>query len=128
MNKKEKTRQYNKEYYHKVRKHKKKDKKKINEYHKEWRSKNKEKWKRYQTCHRYGISTEEYEDLIESSGKSCPICNTLFDDSKYKRNIDHCHETGIVRGIICNHCNVALGWFKHDEDILRRAISWIKIN
>lgn len=128
MDQREKKRQYNREYYHRVRKHKKtdEDRQKLNEYHKQWREANKGKWSKYQTCNRYGLSEEEYDEMM--SATHCPICGTEFSLSKTrrKRNIDHCHKTGVVRGVVCHHCNLALGWFNHDIKVLESAIEWLK--
>lgn len=51
----------------------------------------------------------------------CDICG-----GKYRLGIDHCHQTGIVRGILCSYCNPGLGSFKDREDLLRLAIKYLK--
>lgn len=128
MDQKEKTKQYNREYYHRVRKLQKTDEErdKLRAYHKQWREKNKVKFSKYQTCYRYGISLEKYDEMM--SVTNCPICGIEFDSTKsrHKKNIDHCHDTGIIRGVLCHHCNLALGWFDHDVERLRKAINWLK--
>jgi len=122
---KEKLREYNKNYYHKTRKHKI-DWKKEAERTKKWQISNPEQWKKLQNCSRYKMSHEEYDDMMESTGDSCPICNYDFNEGRYKRNIDHCHDTGYVRGIICHRCNLAIGALEHDVSIFERAIEWLK--
>lgn len=58
------------------------------------------------------------EDLIQlkSTTKECVICG-----SQGPLVVDHCHMTNAVRGILCNHCNIALGHFKDDVDLLEYA-------
>lgn len=128
MDQKERIRQYNKEYYHKVRKHKitEEDRKKYNAYQRRWREENKDKWKKSQMRSKYGLSEEKYNEIM--SVTDCPICNIEFNANiaRQKMNIDHCHETGVVRGAICHQCNLALGWFKHDTQMLKNAIKWLK--
>lgn len=126
---KEAQRKYNREYYHKVRKKKKtdEDRKKLAEYHKEWRKKNRQKWKKYQTCNRYNINEDQLDEMMSET--HCPICGIEFDKKRgerHSRNIDHCHDTNLVRGVLCHHCNVALGWFDHDIDRLGKAIDWLR--
>lgn len=119
------------------------------------REKNPEKWKKiykkaYQNkreqhgdilslikvCARMGITKEEYYNLIIKQNNKCAIClkeETCIDGrSKEKKprrlSIDHCHKTGVVRGLLCNACNIALGRFNDDVDLLKKAINYIKKN
>jgi hypothetical protein len=54
----------------------------------------------------------------------CPICLDVVDGS-YLR-LDHSHETGDVRGWLCDNCNTAIGKLKEDVDVIQRAIGWLK--
>lgn len=54
----------------------------------------------------------------------CPICEDVV-DGKYAR-LDHCHETGRIRGWLCDNCNTALGKMKESTHVLQRAIDWLK--
>lgn len=54
-------------------------------------------------------------------GKTCEICG---DDVKLV--IDHCHETGYLRGVLCNRCNILLGAAKDDVAILAKAIQYLE--
>jgi len=67
---------------------------------------------------RYGISVEQYEAmLIEQCGK-CDICDVEMGPG-INPNVDHCHETGAVRGLLCNQCNQGLGYAKDSIEILQ---------
>ena len=67
---------------------------------------------------RYGISINEVRRLWK---QPCGICGR-----KAKMEIDHDHKTGIVRGPLCNRCNGALGHFMDSEDLLKRAIKYLR--
>lgn len=68
---------------------------------------------------KYNLSKEEYSKIMAI--KNCEICGTDKDLC-----IDHCHDTGKVRGRLCMHCNTALGKFNHDPELIRRTIAYIK--
>jgi hypothetical protein len=77
----------------------------------------------------YGISLENYRDLyIEQDGK-CYICSStgfkIEPNSGTDLAIDHCHETGKVRGLLCHNCNRALGLLKDNLNYLNRAKEYL---
>ena len=80
---------------------------------------------------RYGVSVGEIESLIEESGNQCMICGTHADDLKHSAFshsplvIDHDHETGEVRGLLCSPCNVGLGQFQDSQARLAAAIAYL---
>jgi hypothetical protein len=71
---------------------------------------------------KYGL-TKEYVD----SFTHCQICTAEF-SSKLKRNVDHCHKTGKIRGVLCRFCNVGLGKFYDSESRLQKAIKYLQEN
>ncbi len=73
--------------------------------------------------YRYGVSDEEYNELMTVT--NCQICDKRF-DTKNIKNIDHCHETGRVRGILCTKCNQGLGMFHDKVVVLEKAITYLK--
>jgi len=70
----------------------------------------------------YGLTVEQFEAIFESQGRCCAICKT--DVGKW--HVDHCHATKKIRGILCHHCNTAIGLLKEDETILEHAIEYLK--
>ena len=68
---------------------------------------------------RYGITTEEFNRLVASQNEKCAICDLA------PAYIDHNHETGKVRGILCKDCNLMLGYAKDDVKILGNAIKYL---
>jgi hypothetical protein len=65
-------------------------------------------------AYRSMISDEELKELIKT--EACIICG-----SKQKLVVDHCHTTNVVRGMLCNNCNMGLGHFKDDPFLLEFA-------
>lgn len=100
---------------------------------KQWRDNNKEKKQLLNTNwwykSKYGITYEEFRQQCEAQGGKCNICNT---DLEYKGKSnksavqDHDHETGQLRGVLCNACNVGLGHFKDNQDVLLNAVDYLK--
>lgn len=72
----------------------------------------------------YKISISEYYALFESQNGLCAICRTPSNDKK-RLHVDHCHKSGKIRGLLCHHCNLALGHFKDSENLLRKAIKYL---
>lgn len=71
----------------------------------------------------YGLSREELETLVIAQGGFCAICK----EPPVKRalDIDHCHKTHKVRGLLCRSCNVALGHFRDSHELLQEAILYL---
>lgn len=74
---------------------------------------------------RYGITEAEYLNLLSIQGNVCAICK---EPPKENRNldIDHCHRTNKVRGLLCNNCNRGLGHMKDSIERLETAIKYLK--
>ncbi len=59
----------------------------------------------------------------------CAICGTAEPGGRGKRlHVDHCHETGLVRGLLCYACNTGLGLFRHNSQSLEQAQAYLKRN
>lgn len=71
---------------------------------------------------RYGLSKDQYLSLVELADGKCSICKK----SDTSLVIDHCHSTKVVRGLICQSCNKALGLFEDNVEFLENAISYLK--
>lgn len=69
---------------------------------------------------KYGISIDDYDSMMAEQGGVCKICRGL-DPSGRRLAVDHCHETGRVRGLLCPSCNTALGRI---EQYLRDPAPW----
>ncbi|GAA3240845.1 endonuclease VII domain-containing protein [Streptomyces thermocoprophilus] len=69
----------------------------------------------------YGLTEAERDGLIASGRGVCCICPAAVPE-----HVDHCHETGRVRGVLCFSCNAALGQFKDRPDVMRRAAAYVE--
>jgi hypothetical protein len=105
----------------------------------EWKEKNPEGYEanrkrkfQYLRLRRYQLTADEYAALLESQGGVCAICGKVNGLTKHNGEhqlvIDHCHDTGAVRGLLCYNCNLGLGNFKDDLGLLIKAIAYLKRN
>lgn len=89
--------------------------------------KNKDKILSNQKLWRYGISQNVYDKILLSQNYKCAICIKDLDFSnKSYVCIDHCHETKIVRGILCHNCNLGIGRFFDNILFLKNAIKYLE--
>lgn len=81
---------------------------------------------------KYGLSTDEIYCMLEAQNGVCAICKRFISfDAKDKRNkphIDHCHETGVVRGLLCLTCNTGIGMFGDSSDLLEAAKTYLSVS
>lgn len=73
---------------------------------------------------RYGITKEDYANLLEIQENKCAICRNEFTKTKHT-HVDHCHTTGKVRGILCSSCNRGLGFFYDNIQSLKNAVNYL---
>ena len=86
--------------------------------------KSKEYYKRYKLKSNYGLTLEQFSDILLEQNLSCKICGVHLDNPQ----VDHCHTTGKVRGLLCRNCNTSLGLLKENTDTLRSMITYINDN
>jgi hypothetical protein len=154
---KEERKEYKKEYYEKNRdsllayakEYRKNNREKALEYQREYTKSNREyiakrdKWykennKEYTRMKRlkmkFNLSIEEYEEIYNEQRGVCAICGKQETHANSKTGVvnnlcvDHNHETGVVRGLLCNACNTSLGKMNDDIDILKSAICYLEKN
>jgi hypothetical protein len=88
-----------------------------------WQAANRERNKDVELKRIYGIGLDDYEALLARQGGRCAICGVtapargLF--------VDHCHDTGMVRGLLCGPCNSALGFMGDDSARLRLGADYL---
>ena len=80
--------------------------------------------------HYYGICEDEYQAMFEAQGGKCAICGEIetgMTKGVLRQNltVDHDHETGKIRGLLCMACNLALGGFKDRIENLANAIDYL---
>ena len=85
----------------------------------------KDSWTLAKRCARRGITPEQLIDAYERQEECCAICKKdveLIDSA-----IDHNHDTGEFRGVLCKQCNRALGMFRDSPEILQNAVDYLKM-
>jgi hypothetical protein len=79
-------------------------------------------WARWNGRKKLGVSKEEFLRLLGEQGSLCAICGAWIDESAH---VDHDHESGTVRGLLCRACNVGLGQFGDDPKRLVLAAEYL---
>jgi hypothetical protein len=79
-------------------------------------------YRKYNIKQKYGLSLEELDEMVLLRQNLCEICGSLFDPVPH---IDHDHETGEIRGLLCSPCNKGLGHFRDNEVLLERAQEYL---
>ena len=78
---------------------------------------------------RYGMSQSDYDAMLAAQGGKCAICGTTTPGGRFTPfQIDHCHDSGKVRGLLCTNCNRALGYFGDDPDRIMAAARYLRTN
>jgi len=111
-------REYDKRYYAK-------NKEKLAQQALEWQRNNPEKRKKYRLKYRFGISLEEYDRLFEKQNGVCAICGEPA-NRRGSLDVDHDHDTGEIRGLLCWNCNTGIGKFKENAALLKRAAKYLE--
>jgi hypothetical protein len=112
---------------------------KSNEYQRGWRAANRDKalaatrkyaakskgLRRSQRLKkRYGVTVEEYDAVLAKQDGVCAICCQPTTDGR-RLAVDHCHYTGKFRGLLCFHCNTAVGKLGDTADKVARAVKYL---
>lgn len=77
----------------------------------------------------YGITEADFRELEAKQGGRCAICSSLPEERSTRcrvLSVDHCHETGKVRGLLCDPCNRGLGFLGDSEDSLAKALDYLR--
>jgi len=74
---------------------------------------------------KYGITVEEFEQMLKNQDYKCDICKLPSDSFKEWLVVDHNHTTGKVRGLLCKSCNFGLGNFKDSTFNLQNALNYL---
>ncbi len=89
---------------------------------------NRDKFLAYQRKCTYGITQEEWDALFARQDGKCALCGSSGHNGKRtaKLYVDHCHDTGHIRGLLCHKCNGGLGALGDNEEGLLRALNYIR--
>lgn len=110
------------------------------EYNRQWEAKNKDKRKKHrqtperkwrskkkQRLKKYGLTLKQWDSMRELQDYKCLICG-IHEDSAQQDTlcVDHCHNTGKVRGLLCHNCNRGVGLLKDSISNLENALKYLK--
>lgn len=84
-----------------------------------WRDKNKERVVEHRLKQAYGIGLKEYNEMSAKQNERCLICNRI---PKNKLVVDHCHDKGHIRGLLCSSCNMRLGWYEQNKQSIKEYL------
>jgi len=77
----------------------------------------------------YGVTLDWYNEQYAKQNGCCAICGkpekTIIHGKPISLAVDHCHDTGKVRALLCTVCNRGIGLFQHDRDLLQKAIAYL---
>lgn len=95
----------------------------------EYNRKNRERlgkdyFKDYRLRNRYGLTLEEHRVMMNNQNGKCSICETELTEENCR--VDHHHESGKVRDLLCHHCNALIGFSRENIRIMEQAIEYLK--
>ena len=86
---------------------------------------NKERYKTYDLKKSYGITSQDYNKMLEEQNNCCKICGFEYIPPAKYLCVDHNHTTGVIRGLLCDKCNRGLGHFNDNQELLVKAIEYL---
>lgn len=89
----------------------------------EWYALNPRAWRRSRLRLDYGITPLQYQAMVVAQDGRCAICQD--EPGPRLLSVDHDHETGAVRSLLCGRCNTGLGLFRDRPEVLRRAAEYL---
>lgn len=92
---------------------------------KAWREANPEKLRDGWLVKKFGITAAEYDQMVMARCGSCDICGEPATPRKKSLAVDHDHDTGAVRGLLCSNCNTGIGNLRDDPELLNRAVAYL---
>lgn len=116
---KEKIRAYARAYYEK-------NKEKLNVKHKAYREKNKDKKRESELKRNFGIGLHEYNLILTEQKGKCACCGIHQNELTMNLAVDHDHDTGLIRGLLCGKCNTGIGILGDNIEGLMKALNYLE--
>lgn len=104
-----------------------KNKERLKEKKKHYHSQTKEYRRWYTIKKRYGLTKEEYENMLLLQNNKCAICENTKSGHRNTDEmvVDHCHKTNKVRGLLCNRCNTLLGLIEDNPTFMQNISKYL---
>lgn len=87
-----------------------------------WNLAHPEKRKEIKLKKLYGLTLADFNEMLVAQNGVCAICR---EPSSKTLSVDHCHKTGVIRGLLCSNCNRGIGFLKDSQDILFSALNYL---
>lgn len=75
--------------------------------------------------HKYGVTREQVYAMLDDQDNKCAICGVEL--SYEKMHVDHCHDTGKVRGLLCRRCNLAVGYIESLLPVIEKVQNYLSL-
>ena len=95
------------------------NKERIRENRKRFEKKSADKIKNRRLKEKYGITLDVYNDMLKKQNNSCAVCEVVFCKGIYPQ-VDHCHDTGKIRGLLCKRCNMLEGFLLKKDELIKK--------
>ena len=125
MRDKEYNKVYLKNYYQK---HKEEHNEKVKRYYKDHKEIIDKHHRRWRLKRKYNITPEQYDEMYKQQSGCCLICGRHQSKMKERLCVDHNHETGQTRGLLCKRCNSQLGWYEEQKVNIDRYVGLWKLS
>ena len=133
----EKVKEYEKRYTKQRHQYRLKHREKYKAYNRQYRKDNAEQLRQYSKVNsgihrnnllkrKYGITTNEYDDMFLRQNGKCDSCQSPQKDFKRRFHVDHNHSTGKIRGLLCVKCNYLAGLYEQNPNCLDQIKSYVE--
>lgn len=85
-----------------------------------------EKDREYRLKNKFGLTVDEYDSLFETQQGCCAICGTHQVNLSRRLAVDHCHNSGEVRGLLCPNCNTGIGNLRDSIELLQKGVKYLE--
>lgn len=82
----------------------------------------------YQLMKKFGITVDRYNEMLAEQNGVCAICAGNPRGQWNRFHVDHDHNDGKIRGLLCQDCNTALGLLKDNPNLMEKAASYVRLN
>lgn len=83
-----------------------------------------EQKKSYELKHTYGITLDDFNDMLAEQDRKCAACGAAF--LEVVPHVDHCHDSGKIRGLVCPGCNKAMGLVGDNAEVLEKLAAYLR--
>ena len=77
---------------------------------------------------KFNLTLEQWNEMFNAQNGCCKICGKHQSELKIRLAVDHNHETGKIRGLLCDGCNRGIGYFQESQEALVKAADYLKDN